>query len=78
MDLKTFIENFEDAVDGIEPGSLSEATAFRELKNWDSLAILTVIDMIDAEYQVTVNAADFQQCATLKELFELVKKRKKA
>ena len=72
MSLEKFIEEFEEAVEDIEPGSLTAATKYRELKVWDSLAVLTVIAMADAEYDVRLKADTLKNCETLEALFAQV------
>jgi acyl carrier protein len=72
MSLEKFIEEFEEAVEDIEPGSLTAATKYRELKVWDSLAVFTVIAMVDAEYDVRLKADTLKNCETLEALFAQV------
>jgi|TARA_B110000037_G_scaffold182681_1_gene210514 acyl carrier protein len=72
MSLEKFIEEFEEAVEDIEPGSLTVATKYRELEAWDSLAVLTVIAMVDAEYDVRLKADTLKNCETLEALFAQV------
>ena len=72
MELDTFIRNFEEAVEDVEVGTLTVKTRFKDLKSWDSLAILTVTETIDMEYGVVLRQPDFEIADTLVELFELV------
>ncbi|MDG1241484.1 MAG: acyl carrier protein [Opitutae bacterium] len=72
MSVEKFIEDFEEAVEDIEPGSLTAATKFKELEAWDSLAVLTVIAMVDAEYDVRLKADRLKNCETLEGLFAQV------
>jgi len=72
MELKTFIKNFEEAVEDVEVGSLTDQTRFKDLKSWDSLAILTVTDTIDMEYGVILRKLDFESVDTLFELSKIV------
>jgi acyl carrier protein len=72
MSLKKFIEDFEEAVEDIELGSLTAETKYRELDAWDSLAVLTVIAMVDAEYDVRLKADTLKTCETLESLFGVV------
>jgi acyl carrier protein len=51
---------------------VTETTAFKELKEWDSLAILTLTDTIDLEYGVLLKKADIESCGTVQSLFDLV------
>ena len=55
---------------------LNADCALKDLPNWDSLAILTTISMIDMEYGVTVSGADLRDCATVTDLFNLGQQRK--
>jgi len=73
MDLETFIINFEEAVEDVESGTLAGDTAFRDLKSWDSLAVLTVTDMIDYEYGVSINKNDFQGVHTIRDVYDCIR-----
>ena len=70
-----FIENFAEAVN-LADIELSPETRLQDLPNWDSLAILTTISMIDMEYGVTVSGVELQNCTTLGDLMQLVESRK--
>jgi len=72
MNLETFIGNFEDAVEDLESGSVEGATHYRALEAWDSLAVLTVIAMVDLEYGVRLKAATLKECTTVQELYDRV------
>ena len=72
MSLVKFIEDFEEAVEDIEPGSLTAATKYRELKAWDSLAVLTATDVIEMEYGVLLNKKSFESVTTIEELYRFV------
>jgi acyl carrier protein len=68
-----FIRNFEDAIEDIEPNSLSPDTPFTELVEWDSLAALSILAMIDAEYDTAISGKELRASKTLKDLFEVVR-----
>ena len=72
MSLEKFIEDFEEAVEDVDAGSLTGGTNYKALAAWDSLAVLTVIAMVDAEYDVRLKADTLKTCETLKELFAIV------
>ena len=72
MRLEKFIEDFEDAVEDVEPGSLNAGTVFKGLRSWDSLAILTVTDVVEMEYGVLLNKKSFEGVSTVEELYQLV------
>lgn len=72
MSLEQFIGHFEEAVEDIEEGSLSGGTRYRDLEAWDSLAVLTVIAMVDLEYGVRLKAPVLKECGTVEELYARV------
>lgn len=75
MSLEKFIEDFEEAVEDVETGTLSGSTNFRKLEQWDSLAVLTVIAMVDADYDVRLKAEDLKANDTVEALYEVVQLR---
>ena len=72
MSLEKFIESFEAAVEDVEPGALQATTDFKSLKSWDSLAVLTVTDMVDVEFRVLLRREDYLACASLNDLYEAI------
>ena len=47
MQIEEFIIQVEESLEGVRAGSIEPSTAFQELKEWDSLALLTLSDSID-------------------------------
>lgn len=76
MNLQTFIENFADQLDDTESGSLKSETVFKELEEWSSLVALSIIAMIDEEYDVQIKGDDIINAITLSDLFDAVKTKK--
>lgn len=74
MSLSKFITIFEAAIETIEPGTLSAKTEYKELKAWDSLAILTVTDAIEMEYGVLLNRKYFEGAETVGDLYESIQR----
>lgn len=72
-----FIRNFEESIEGLEPGSIGADTVMRDLRQWDSLAVLTTLAMIDAEYEVTITANELADQRTIRDLFALVESKKR-
>ena len=73
MELSTFIENFADQFDDIDPNVLTPETDFKQLDDWRSLVALSVIAMIDEEYDVIIKGDDIRNSKTIEDLFNLVK-----
>ena len=51
MEMKEFIEKFAEAIEIEDASVLTPETEFRTLDEWDSLSYLSVIAMIDEEFQ---------------------------
>ncbi len=73
MELKKFVENFADQFDETDPAEITASTAFRDLEEWSSLIGLSIIAMVDDEYDVTLRGEDMRKANTVEELFEIVK-----
>lgn len=74
MDIQGFIEKFAEAVEVENVKSLSEDTKFRNLDEWSSLAVLSLIAMFDEEYEKEVGDKELKGCVTLGDLYELAVK----
>lgn len=73
MELNEFVTNFADQFDETDAAEIAADTNFRELEEWSSLIGLSVIAMIDEEYDVTLRGEDMRKANTVEELFEIVK-----
>lgn len=73
MEIKEFIANFADQFDETEASVFTPETKFRELEEWSSLIALSVIAMVDEEYDVTLKGDDMRAAQTIEDLFNTVK-----
>ncbi|MBQ9758794.1 MAG: acyl carrier protein [Opitutales bacterium] len=71
MDTQKFIENFKDAVE-IEDREIALTDKFRKYPEWSSLAFLSVIAMIDDEYDVIIEGKDFKTLETLQDIVGVI------
>lgn len=72
---KKFLSLLTDVIEANE-GELTPSTRFRDLKNWDSIKFLSVLVMIDEEYDVIIEGGDFQKLTTIEDIIKEIKKRK--
>jgi acyl carrier protein len=72
---KKFIDLFAEVLELESNQQLTTATIFRELEEWDSLAYLSVIAMIDEEYDVVIEGNDFKKLITIGDLINEIQKR---
>ena len=73
MEIKEFIENFANQFDDTDVSVFSAETRFRELDEWSSLLALSVLAMVDEEYDVQLKADQMRKANTVQELFDIVK-----
>lgn len=71
MDKADFLEKFKEAVE-IENREIQPTDIFRDYDEWDSLANLSVIAMIDDEYDIVMDANTFAALTTIEELMEAI------
>lgn len=75
MEMNEFIEKFAEAVD-MGTAGLTPETEFRTLDEWDSLSYLSVIAMMDEEYECQIETAEFKKLKTLAALAEYIESHK--
>ena len=73
MELKEFIVNFAEQLDDTDISALKPETDFKELDEWSSLTALSIIAMVDEEYNVTLKGEDIRTSDTIEDLFNIVK-----
>jgi acyl carrier protein len=76
MELKDFLENFAAQFDDTDASEIKEDTVFKELEEWSSLIALSVIAMVDEEYDVTIKGDDIRNSITVEDLFNAVNNKK--
>ena len=75
MDIKEFVLNFADQFDDTDASEIKAETIFKELEEWSSLIALSVIAMVDEEYDVALKGDDIRNANTVEDLFNVVKER---
>lgn len=76
MDLNEFITNFAEQFDETDASEIKADTNFKELAEWSSLIALSIIAMVDEEYDVIIKGADIKNSSTVEDLFNVVKSKK--
>lgn len=76
MDTKKFIESFAEALEIEDASTLNVATEFRNLDEWDSLAYLNIIAMLDEEYDIQIENAEFKKLKTLGDIITYIEENK--
>ena len=76
MEIKEFIQNFADQFEDTDASEFTPETAFHDLDEWSSLVGLSLIAMIDDEYDVTIKGDELRAAKTINDVIELVKSKK--
>ena len=71
MKINEFIAELERSLEGVQGGSLSGATLFRELPVWDSLAALSTLSAVDTVFGIQMSGEQLKACQTIQDVFDL-------
>lgn len=73
MDEKKFLQNFADQFDETDASEITMSTVFHDLEEYSSLIALSIIAMVDEEYDVQLKGDDMRSAVTVEDLFNIVK-----
>ena len=73
MELNEFIENIANLFDETDANAFTAETRFHELKEWSSIIALSIIAMVDEEYDVMLKGDDIRAAVTIEDLFNTVR-----
>lgn len=72
MNLQEFIENFAAQFDETDASEFTADTKFKQLDEWSSLVALSIIAMVDDEYDVIIKGNDIISSDTIQDLYNVV------
>jgi acyl carrier protein len=72
MGQENFLEQFIAQFD-TEPTGVTMDTDFRDIDGWDSLTALSLISMIDDEYNVKLSGEELKSSKSITDIFNIVK-----
>ena len=75
MDVQNFIEKFAEAID-VDANELTAETEFRNLDEWNSVAYISVIAMMDEEYDIQIEMPTFKTLKTVGAIAEYIENNK--
>jgi acyl carrier protein len=73
MELKNFIENFASQFEETDASEFSATTEFKQLDEWSSIIALSIIAMVDEEYNAKLKGNDIKTASTIEDLFNIIK-----
>ncbi len=73
MELNEFIAHFAEQFDDTDPSEIKAETVFKDLDEWSSLTALSIIAMVDEEYDITIKGDEIRNSETVEDLFNAIK-----
>lgn len=73
MEINEFIEKIKEVFEDTDPSEIAPSTKFKDLDEWSSLTALSIIAMVDEEYDIQLKGDDIRNANTVEDLFETVK-----
>ena len=70
--MEKFIDLLREALEREDEIQMNDN--FRDYDEWDSLAYLSVIALLDEEYDVQIEEAEFKQLKTIQDIYDAVNK----
>jgi len=70
--MEQLIKIIEESLYDLEPGSITEESNVVQLKEWDSLALLTFTDAVDLEFGVLLKKDEIESSGSVLELHQLI------
>jgi acyl carrier protein len=74
--LDEFVALFAEQFDDTDASEITASTVFHELEEWSSLIGLSVIAMVDEEFEIALNADDMITSVTIEDLYNKVVEKK--
>lgn len=72
MTLDEFVARFAEEFDETPAEQFVPSTDFKGLDEWGSLTALSIIAMVDEEFEKRITGADLRSVKTLEELYNLI------
>jgi len=72
MDIDVFIKNIANQFDETDISAFNKETRYKDLTEWSSLIALSIIAMIDEEYQVVLKGNEMKASVTIEDLYNII------
>lgn len=70
--LEEFVELFAEQFDETDPSTIKADTVFHDIDEWSSLVGLSVIAMVDEEFDIALKGDDVKTSVTVEDLYNKV------
>lgn len=72
LSLEEFFDLFCEELDETDPESIGVETDFKAIDEWDSLIALSVISMVDEEFEILLTGRDMEAAVTIEDLYNSI------
>lgn len=72
MTLDEFVKAFAEELEETPVENVSALTEYKKLEEWGSLCALSIIAMVDENFDKSITGADLRSVNTVEELYNLV------
>jgi len=72
MELNEFIAQFAEQFDDIDASEIQASTVYKDLDEWSSLTVMSVIAFVKTEMGKTVTGKEISGCTTVEALYNLI------
>lgn len=77
MSIEEFVKHFADQFDDTDPSEITAETEFHDLDEWSSMIGLSLLNMAEKEYGVTLTFDELRHAITVQNLFDIIEKKQK-
>lgn len=70
--LEEFVQLFAEQFDDTDANDIKASTVFHDLDEWSSLIGLSIIAMVDEEFEIALNADDMISSITIEDLYNKI------
>jgi len=70
--LSEFVELFAEQLEETDASEITAATVFHDLEEWSSLIGLSIVAMVDEEFDVALKGDDLKNSVTIEDLYNKV------
>lgn len=71
--LEEFVALFAEQFDDTDPNEITATTEFHDLDEWSSLIGLSIIAMVDEEFDIALKGDDIRNAVTVEDVYNNVK-----
>lgn len=75
MTLEEFVKRFAEEFDETPVEEFTPETGYKALDEWSSLSGLSIISMVDEEFDKQVSGADLRSAVTIRDLYDLIQQK---